>query len=204
MRKNPCSSSILHPARDYLFCLIILKGSFKYDTLMATPLRYILLGLTILAGCAVHTENRKTTGDRGQNTIHAQTVVKTTAYTDSEAGRRSNGVKNAIETRLQSSSINSAAADWSHFPMGTKFRVVDNDQTYVVDDYGPALVGTDTIDLYVTSHRMMNEWGARRGKIEVLEKGSYEKSLEVLKPRQQSWYARQMVKNIQKQIGTTF
>ena len=76
--------------------------------------------------------------------------------------------------------------------------------SFVVDDYGPALVGTDTIDLYVTSRRMMNQWGARRVSIEVLEKGSYEKSLEVLKPRQRSWYARQMVKNIQKQIETTY
>src|ERR1700733_13159537 len=105
---------------------------------MATPLRYFLLGLTILlSGCAGNTENSKTTGGRGQTGIHAQKVVKTTAYTDSEAGRRSNGVKNAIGTRLQSGSVNSAAADWSRFPMGTKFRVVDNDQTYVVDDYGP-------------------------------------------------------------------
>lgn len=172
---------------------------------MATALRYILLGLTILlAGCAVNTENSKTTGGPGQNGIHAQKVVKTTAYTDSEAGHRCYGVKNAIGSCLKSGSINSAAADWSHFPVGTKFRVVDNDRTYVVDDYGPALVGTDTIDLYVTSRRMMNEWGARRVKIEVLEKGSYEKSLEVLKPRQRSWYARQMVKNIQKQIETTY
>jgi hypothetical protein len=50
----------------------------------------------------------------------------------------------------------------------------------------------------------MNQWGARRVSIEVLEKGSYERSLEVLKPRQRSWYARQMVKNIQKQIETTY
>jgi 3D (Asp-Asp-Asp) domain-containing protein len=187
------------------FCLIILNGSFKYGTLMVTALRYCLLGLIILlAGCAVNTENGKTTGGTGQNGIHVQKVVKTTAYTDSEAGRRCKGMKNAIGSALQSGSINSAAADWSHFPMGTKFRVVDNDRTYVVDDYGPALVGTDTIDLYVTSRRMMNEWGARRVKIEVLEKGSYEKSLEVLKPRQQSWYARQMVKNIRKQIEATY
>jgi len=33
------------------------------------------------------------------------------------------------------------------------------------------LVGTDTIDLYVTSRRMMNRWGARKVGIEVLEKG---------------------------------
>lgn len=113
-------------------------------------------------------------------------------------------MKNAIGSRLQSGSLNSAAADWSRFPVGTKFRIVDDDTTYVVDDYGPALVGTDTIDLYVPSLRIMNQWGAREVKIEVLEKGSYEKSLEVLKPRQRSWYARQMVKNIQKQIQTAY
>jgi hypothetical protein len=50
----------------------------------------------------------------------------------------------------------------------------------------------------------MNQWGARKVKIEVLEQGSYEKSLEVLKPRQRSWCARQMVKNLQKQIETTY
>ena len=100
--------------------------------------------------------------------------------------------------------MNSAAADWSHFPIGTKFRIVDNNTTYVIDDYGPALVGTDTIDLYVTSRRTMNQWGARKVTIEVLENGSFEKSLQVLKPRQRSWYVRQMVKNIQNQIGTDY
>jgi 3D (Asp-Asp-Asp) domain-containing protein len=185
--------------------LINRKGSFKNGTLMANPLQYALLGLTLLfAGCAVNGENGKTTKGSVNDRAHERKIVKTTAYTDSESGHRSYGVKNAIGSRLQSGSINSAAADWSHFPVGTKFRIVDNNTTYVVDDYGPALVGTDTIDLYVTSRRMMNQWGARRVKIEVLEPGSYQKSLEVLKPRQRSWYTRQMVKNIQKQIETTY
>ncbi len=172
---------------------------------MTNALRYLLLGQTLLlAGCAVNSEKVKTTEKSGNIRAHAQKIVKTTAYTDSEAGHRKYGAKNAIGSRLQSGSINSAAADWSHFPVGTKFRIVDNDTTYVVDDYGPALVGTDTIDLYVTSRRMMNQWGARKVRIEVLEKGSYEKSLQMLKPRQGNWYARQMVKNIQTQIGTAY
>ena len=100
--------------------------------------------------------------------------------------------------------MNSAAADWSRFPIGTKFRIVDNNQMYVIDDYGPALVGTDTIDLYVPSIRLMNQWGAKRVTIEVLEKGSYEKSLEVLKPRQGNRCVRQMVLSIQKQNETRF
>lgn len=169
---------------------------------MTNALRNTLLGLTLLlAGCAENGQMGKT---KGSNPSHEQKVIKTTAYTDSESGHRSYGTKNAIGTRLQSGSINSAAADWSHFPVGTKFRIVDNNTTYVVDDYGPALIGTDTIDLYVTSPKIMNQWGARRVKIEVLEKGSYEKSLQVLKPRQGIWYARQMVRNIQKQIGTAY
>jgi 3D (Asp-Asp-Asp) domain-containing protein len=171
---------------------------------MTTPLRFILLGLALLlVGCAVNSERGKVTPS-GTDQGHEQKVVKTTAYTDSESGHRSYGAKNAIGSRLQSGSINSASADWSHFPVGTKFRVVESDTTYVVDDYGPALVGTDTIDLYVPSRRTMNQWGARRVKIEVLEKGSYEKSLEVLRPRQRSWYAKEMVKNIQKQMETTY
>ena len=133
-----------------------------------------------------------------------QKVIKTTAYTDSESGHRKYGIKNAIGSRLQSGSMNSAAADWSRFPIGTKFRVVDNNQMYVIDDYGPALIGTDTIDLYVPSRRLMDQWGSKRVMIEVFEKGSYEKSLEVLEPRQGSRYVKQMVQNIRKQNETPF
>ena len=168
---------------------------------MIKALRFMLFGLTLLfVGCAVNTERTKTTAGRA----HEKKVVKTTAYTDSESGHRRYGAKNAIGSNLQSGAVNSAAADWSHFPIGTKFRIVDIGKTYVVDDYGSALIGTDTIDLYVPSRRMMDQWGARRVTIEVLEFGSYQKSLEVLKPRQANWCAKQMVKNIQKQIDTTY
>ena len=105
---------------------------------------------------------------------------------------------------LQSGSISSAAADWSRFPIGTKFRIVDNNQMYVIDDYGPALVGTDTIDLYLPSRRLMDQWGSKRVTIEVFEKGSYQKSLEVLEPRQGNRFVRQMVQNIRKQNETRF
>jgi len=172
---------------------------------MTDPLRYTLFGLMLLlSACAINSERAKTTQRSANDRVHERKVVKTTAYTDSESGLRSSRVKNAIGSRLQSGSIRSAAADWSHFPVGTKFRIVDNNTTYVVDDYGPALVGTDTIDLYVPSRQMMNQWGARTVKIEVLEQGSYEKSLEVLKPRQRNWCAKQMVKNLQKQIEATY
>ena len=172
---------------------------------MTKVLRPLTIGLTILAvGCAENGEKGKLSGGHGKVPVGERKVVKTTAYTDSESGHRRYGVKNAIGSHLQSGIINSAAADWSRFPVGTRFRVVDTNQMFVIDDYGPALVGTDTIDLYLPSRRLMNQWGAKRVTIEVFEKGSYEKSLQVLEPRQANRCCRQMVQNIRKQNQTNF
>jgi len=60
---------------------------------------------------------------------------------------------------------------------------VGKPEEYVIDDYGSALVGKDTIDLYQPTSRSMNQWGVRHVEIEVLEWGSFEESLEVLVPR---------------------
>ncbi len=65
--------------------------------------------------------------------------------------------------------IRSAAADWSRYPLGTKFRMVGQPHVYVIDDYGSALVGTDTIDIYKPNLTMMKEWGVREIDIEILE-----------------------------------
>gem|GEM_PF-5033870 len=46
--------------------------------------------------------------------------------------------------------------------------------------------------------------GSKRVTIEVFEKGSYKKSLEVLEPRHGSRYVRQMVQNIRKQNEARF
>ena len=67
--------------------------------------------------------------------------------------------------------------------MGPKFNIQGESSTYVVDDYGSALVGTRTIDLYKPSKASMNNWGARKVNISVVEWGSYDRSLAILKPR---------------------
>ena len=41
----------------------------------------------------------------------------------------------------------------------------------MIDDYGFALAGTNTIDLYKPTRAKMNEWGVRRVTIEILEWG---------------------------------
>ena len=55
----------------------------------------------------------------------------------------------------------------------------------MIDDYGGALVGTNTIDLYKTSRADMKRWGVRHVDIDILQWGSSEQSLKVLRrPRQ--------------------
>ncbi|MFN9025340.1 MAG: 3D domain-containing protein, partial [Akkermansiaceae bacterium] len=89
-------------------------------------------------------------------------VVRTTAYTCSEADHIQYGSKNAAGTYLRySDKVRSAAADWSFYPVGTVFRVKGLPQLYVIDDYGSALTGTGTIDMYHPTRSMMNQWGRR-------------------------------------------
>lgn len=115
--------------------------------------------------------------------------IRTTAYTHTERGGR----RNAIGTRLSGSNVLSAASDWSHFPLGTRFQVVGTKDQYVIDDYGGALIGTNSIDLYKTSRSAMRAWGVRRVDIDILEWGSKQQSLKVLAPRKKNRLVRRMI-----------
>lgn len=120
--------------------------------------------------------------------------VRTTAYTHTEKG----GPRNAIGRRLSGSNVMSAAADWSRFPLGTRFQIVGTSERYVIDDYGGALVGTNTIDLYKSSRAAMRRWGVRRVDIDILEWGSKEESLKVLAPRRKHRLIRRMIAGFEK------
>jgi 3D (Asp-Asp-Asp) domain-containing protein len=115
--------------------------------------------------------------------------VRTTAYTHTEAGGRNN----AVGTRLSGKNVMSAASDWSRWPLGTKFRIVGTDDVFKIDDYGSALIGTGTIDLYKTNRLAMRKWGVRSVDIDVLEWGSPKRSLEVLAPRKSDRRVRAMI-----------
>lgn len=129
-------------------------------------------------------------------------TVRTTAYSHGEADHIKYGRKNAIGTRLKYGRIRSAAADWSRFPLGTKFRLLnDPDTLYVVDDYGRALVGKETIDLYKPTLQAMRRWGARFVDIEIVKWGCFKESLRILKPRVgKAAHVRRMVSSIEKRI----
>ncbi|MFN0127138.1 MAG: 3D domain-containing protein [Verrucomicrobiales bacterium] len=109
--------------------------------------------------------------------------VRTTAYTHTEASHLRYGTRNAVGERLRYGKVRSAAADWSRYPLGTRFRILGQPEEYVIDDYGSALVGKNTIDLYKPTVRSMDQWGVRHLEIEVIEWGCFEESLEVLLPR---------------------
>ena len=89
--------------------------------------------------------------------------------------------------------IGSAAADWSRWPMGTTFRLLSTGQMYRVEDYGWALSGRNTIDLYMANQREMNSWGAREETIQVLQWGDPQQSLQFLQSHQNYKHIKRMV-----------
>jgi len=128
--------------------------------------------------------------------------VRTTAYTHTESDHLKYGRKNAIGTRLKYGAVCSAAADWSRFPLGTTFRINGGDQVFVVDDYGSALAGTNTLDLYMPSKKAMNRWGLRNVNIQILRWGSYAKSLKLMRQRSKAKHVRKMLVDLETRIST--
>ncbi|MBE2181461.1 MAG: 3D domain-containing protein [Chthoniobacterales bacterium] len=130
-----------------------------------------------------------------------QTVpVKASAYS---SGVQCNGAwpaRNAIGGRLKAGAVNSAAADWSRFPVGTKFRVKETGKVYQVDDYGSAMVGKDKVDLFMADYGQVDRWGLRDVNLEIVEWGSHEKSLKILKPRAKAGYVRRMVEQLEAKL----
>jgi 3D (Asp-Asp-Asp) domain-containing protein len=135
----------------------------------------------IVVGCAEQSVVHKPIAAVEQANSHLGRMnnVRTTAYNHKEAGGR----KNALGTYLSGRHVMSAAADWSRFPLGTRFRICSTREEYIIDDYGTALVGTNTIDLYKPTKFEMKRWGVRNVDIDILQWGSEQKSLEVLGPR---------------------
>ena len=125
-------------------------------------------------------------------TVSRFMYVRTTAYHHTEPGGRVTAVGGYLKP------VHSAAADWSWLPAGTRFRILATGDEYVIEDYGSALVGRYTIDLYKSTRAEMNRWGVRYVQIEILQLGSYPVSLAVLIPRQKYAHVRAMVVGLQK------
>lgn len=124
----------------------------------------------------------------------AKTSTATTRATKTTTVR---GAKHAVAASKPSSKIGSAAADWGRWPMGTTFRLLSTGQTYRVEDYGWALSGRNTIDLYMSNRRDMNTWGARLEPIQVLHWGDPQQSLQVLQSHTDHKHIKRMVLELQ-------
>lgn len=132
-------------------------------------------------------------------------MVRTTAYTHSESDHLQYGRQSAAGTTLKyGSQVRSAAADWSKYPLGTRFKIEGLPYEYVVDDYGSALVGTETIDIYKPEKGTMNTWGVRNVPIKVIEWGSFEESRKILDERKHVRHAdhvREMLHEIEEKAA---
>lgn len=107
---------------------------------------------------------------------------------------RKRGKKRKITvTQMVRPTVGSAAADWSRWPYGTVFRVLSTGQIYKVDDYGWALSGRNTIDLYKSSRREMNAWGVRHEPVQILKWGDELASKRVLAGRAKHKHCRRML-----------
>jgi 3D (Asp-Asp-Asp) domain-containing protein len=150
-------------------------------------LRYLLLLFcaAVLAGCAT-----APTAAKGK-----RMTIRTTAYTAAEPG----GAHAATGERLHFGGDSySAASDWSWMPLGTRFRMLANKRIFVIEDYGSALVGRQTVDLFMPNRASMRSWGVRQVEIEILEWGSPAMSLKMLEPRQKNAHVRTMVMALHK------
>ena len=83
-------------------------------------------------------------------TAASRMYVRTTAYHHSEPGGRVTAIGGYLRP------THSAASDWSWLPAGTRFRIEETGDEYLIEDYGSALVGRYTIDIYKSTRKAMN------------------------------------------------
>jgi 3D (Asp-Asp-Asp) domain-containing protein len=127
----------------------------------------------------------------------ATAVTTTTTTTTTRTVKIVRGKRVVVKAKAPPPKIGSAAADWSRWPVGTTFRLLSTGQIYRVDDYGWALAGRNTIDLYMATQAEMNAWGARQEPIQILRWGNSDESLHLLLPHQDYRHIRRMVLELQ-------
>ena len=166
-------------------------------------MRTLIARATLLAGCVVLTYGCASRPlPRFEQPLARAAVmnIRTTAYTHTEDDHVQYTNHNALGGILRSGAMHSAAADWSRWPAGSIFRIRETGELYQVDDYGWALSGTNTIDLYKPSREAMNAWGVRRVTIENLRWGDPRESLTILRPRSRYAHIKRMIAQLEERM----
>ncbi|NWK57542.1 3D domain-containing protein [Verrucomicrobiaceae bacterium N1E253] len=135
---------------------------------------------------------------------HRTRLVRTTSFSHMENEPGAPGRLNASGGILKYGTVRSAAADWSVYPLGTTFKIKGQPHTYVVDDYGSSLVGTHTIDIFKPSLSGMRHWGTRPAEITIIQWGSYERSLKLLKGRTRYPHCYKMYVGCKRKLNSGF
>lgn len=152
------------------------------------------MGKTLLVLILIMTVCAASEGISSEAAESVSVIVRTTAYTHTEADHVEYGNKTALGTVLRyTPDYHSAAADWSRFPLGTEFKIKGYERVFVVDDYGSALVGTKTIDIYFPTVERMKNWGVRFVEIQILKMGSFHESRKILAARANHRYCLAML-----------
>ena len=128
--------------------------------------------------------------------------VRTTAYTHTEGDHLKHGCQTCTGATLRYDAVHSAAADWSRWPLGTTFRILDTGEICKVDDIGWALSGRNTLDLYKPTRDAMNAWGTRTVNIEILNWGDDREALGILRKRSNFRHVQRMVKDLDKWVAS--
>lgn len=140
---------------------------------------------------------RLVSNSSGLQPFSASEKRSTTKVTTTRVTKKSTrGAKRAVAV-AKPPKIGSAAADWGRWPAGTTFRLLSTGQIYRVDDYGWALSGRNTIDLYMANSRDMNSWGTRQESIQVMHWGDRQESLRFLESKQNYQHVKRMVLELQ-------
>ena len=91
-----------------------------------------------LAGCSTTSENGHALATKQKEKISTKAAprmyVRTTAYHHSEPGGRATAVGGYLRP------THSAAADWSWLPAGTRFRIEETGEEYLVEVEAEAVV----------------------------------------------------------------
>lgn len=111
-----------------------------------------------------------------------QKGVTVIAYAGAASDPSQSGLT-ACGTRYARGAVSSAAADWSRWPAGTRFRVLATGEIYEVDDYTDNVVGTNTILLFKP---MVANPVPREVTIEILSWGSPSASAAILNQQRSS------------------
>jgi 3D (Asp-Asp-Asp) domain-containing protein len=157
----------------------------------------VLISLA-MASCASPSKKPVASRQAPKSSTTRISSVRTTAYTHTESDHIQYGAASATGAQLKYGRVRSAATDWSVYPVGTVFQIDGDPYVYEVDDYGSALVGTNTIDIYKPDKSEMRNWGVRNVNIKVLRWGSFSKSLAIMRDRTKNDHVRKMVERIER------